>query len=225
MANTHFEVSPESWMAFAWLATNNDRQHCNTRVTMQQLMEGRGLPESNVREIARHLKTFKTVPEVVGMPREWSSANRNKDWKDREQGNPRHQEKRNKRKQEDEWQWGASGQPMKPLQETHPSIKRMMEPYYRKYDHVKGTMICRAAGIHINDLDLRGACLNHILGGCGLRGCERGHPHGSSASHAQVQKICDKLKSGIEKLTGGDDQGGDREQQRRFGRGGRGDRS
>ena len=110
-------------------------------------------------------------------------------------------------------------------QGTHPAIRSMMEPYYQKYDHIKGKMICQAAGIHVNDLNLRGACLNHILGGCGLHGCERRHPEASSATHGQVQFICDKLKPGIEKLTGGDDQGGDRDQRRRFGRGGRGDRS
>ena len=37
-------------------------------------MTARGLPESNMRAIVQHLKTFKTVPEVVGMPHEWSNT-------------------------------------------------------------------------------------------------------------------------------------------------------
>ena len=74
MTNTHFEVSAASWHAFTWLASNNDCQYCNTRVTERQLMDGIGLPESNMRAIAQHLKTFKTVPRVVGMPYEWSNA-------------------------------------------------------------------------------------------------------------------------------------------------------
>ena len=82
---------------------------------------------------------------------------------------------------------------MKPLQNTHPTIKRMMEPYYQKYDHIKGKMICQAAGIHVDDLNLRGACLNHILGGCALRDCETKHLEASMASHEQVRFICSKV--------------------------------
>ena len=178
-----------------------------------------------MRAIAQHLKTFKTVPEVVGMPQEWFSANRNKNGRDKEQRNPRHQEGRNKRKREDDWKWGASGEPMKPLEDTHPTIKRMMEPYYQKFDHVKGTMICTAAGIHIRDLNLKGACLNHILGGCGLHGCERRHPPASSATQGQVKFICEKLQPGIDSLVGGSDDQGRNGQRRRNARGGRGDRS
>ena len=132
MTNTHCEVSAASWHAFTWLGSNNDRQYCNTRVTNRQLMEGRGLPESNMRAIAQHLKTFKTVPEVVGMPQEWSSASRNKNWREREQGNQRYQEGQNKQKREEEWQWGQTGQPMTPLKGTHPVIRSMMESYYQK---------------------------------------------------------------------------------------------
>ena len=146
-------------------------------------MDGRGLPESNMREIAQHLKTFKTVPEVVGMPQEWSNAGSSQKWREREQGNPGYQEGQNKRKQEDQWQWGPAGQPMTPLKGTHPTIRSMMEPYYQKYDHIKGNMICTAAGIHPSGLNLRGACLNHILGGCALRNCERRHLEASTALH------------------------------------------
>ena len=87
---------------------------------------------------------------------------------------------------------------MTPLKNTHPTIKKMMEPYYQKYDHIKGKMICQAAGIHMNDLNLKGACLNHILGRYGLCDCERRHPEASSALHKQVQFICDKVKPGID---------------------------
>ena len=40
-------------------------------------------------------------------------------------------------------------------------LKKMMEPYYRQFEQIKGNMICRAAGIRVQDLNLKGACLHH----------------------------------------------------------------
>ena len=62
-----------SWWAFAWLGVNNDneRQHFNTYVTKENLLKGRGLPQSNMTSIAIYLKTYKNIPEVTGMPAEW----------------------------------------------------------------------------------------------------------------------------------------------------------
>ena len=97
--------------------------------------------------------------------------------------------------------------------DTHPTIRKLMEPYYKQFDKISGNMICNAAGIHINDLNLRGACLHHILGGC-VGSCERRHPQSSEAKPEQVQLICNKLRPGIGKLTSGEENA-----QKRRGRG------
>ena len=82
-------------------------------------------------------------------------------------------------------------------------MKSMMELYYNKFDHIRGTMICKPVGIHLNNLDLKGACLNHILGRCGIPNCDRRHPEASTALREQVKFICDKLKPGIDRLVNG----------------------
>ena len=78
---------------------------------------------------------------------------------------------------------------MTPHKDTHQLIRKMMEPYYKQYEKISGTMICKAAGTHVNELNLRGACLHHILGGC-VGQCDRRHPELSSADPAQVNFVC-----------------------------------
>ena len=109
---------------------------------------------------------------------------------------------------------------MTPHGDTHQMIQKMMAPYYNKFEMIKGTMICKAAGIHMRELNLRGACLHHILGGC-VGYCERRHPASSSADTAQVKHICDKLRPGIIALTKGEGNA----QKRKYGGGGRYQRS
>ena len=109
---------------------------------------------------------------------------------------------------------------MTPHKETHPMIKKMMGPYYKQHKKISGNMICRAAGTHVGELKLQGACLHHILAGC-VGSWGRRHPESSSAAHKQVKFICDKLRPGISVLTKDEGQG----QKQRYERGGRYQRS
>ena len=104
---------------------------------------------------------------------------------------------------------------MTPHKETHPMIKKMMDLYYKKFDKISGNMICNAAGIHINDLNLRSVCLHHILGGC-VGSCGRRHPQSSEANPEQVNFICNKLRPGIRKLTSGKENAPKRQGRGRF---------
>ena len=93
---------------------------------------------------------------------------------------------------------------MTPHSETHPKVKEMMRDYYDNFDHIMGSNICRKAGIHIADLKLGNACLNHILGLCTKRGCTRTrrHPRAHDATDQEVTQLCNKLKRGVDILTG-----------------------
>ena len=54
------------------LVGNKDaRQFFNTYVTEENLLKGRGIPLSNMTAVAIHLKIYKNIPEVTGMPVEW----------------------------------------------------------------------------------------------------------------------------------------------------------
>ena len=107
-----------------------------------------------------NLKTYNHLPEVRGIPAEcWCEQEREAGW-----GNSRHNRGRDKRRFDD-YQVGQ-GRGMTPHKETHPMIKKMMEPYYKQYKKISGNMICRAAGTHVGELKLQGACLHHILAGC-----------------------------------------------------------
>ena len=80
----------------------------------------------------------------------------------------------------------------------------MMDDYYKEYDWIMGGAICRAAGIEIADLNLGRVCLNYILGRCNIDGCTRRgrtHPRANTATTAQVNELCNKLKPGVDELT------------------------
>ena len=108
------------------------------------------------------------------MPAGWYDPERERSW-----ANPS-QQGRDKRRYDD-FRADHEGLGMTAHPDTHPTIRKLMEPYYKQFDKISGNMICNAAGIHINDLNLRGACLHHILGGC-VGSCGRQHPHSSKAN-------------------------------------------
>ena len=190
---------------------------------MQQLMEGKGLPESNMREIARHLKTFKTVPRVVGMPDEWSNAGgsqkgkvvsrnkRERTWDDlsSDEGeerwrHPGESEWDDQSEDEDDGRKAEEEQRgMTPHRETNPQVQEMMKEYYKQYNFILGGAICTKAGVTLEDLGIGNACLSYILGKCTRKGCtqSRWHPRAFDASPEEVRSLCDKLKRGVDAMT------------------------
>ena len=120
MTGTHYEVAPLSWRLFTWLGINEACQLFNTLVTEENLMKRRGLPVSNMAQVAIHLKTYKNIPEVTGMPEEWYGQSnyhkeREADWE-----NPRHHQGRDKCRPEDFQSDQKRG--ITPYDDMHPMI-------------------------------------------------------------------------------------------------------
>ena len=80
----------------------------------------------------------------------------------------------------------------------------MMDEYYKEFDLIRGTDICRAAGVELADLNLGRVCLNYILSKCNINGCTRRgrtHPRANTATIAQVNELCATLKPGVDEMT------------------------
>ena len=82
-------------------------------------------------------------------------------------------------------------------------MQEMMGEYYKQYNYIMGRVICKQAGVTLEELGIGNACLNYILGKCNKPGCTETlwHPRAADADPAEVEWLCDKLRSGVDKLT------------------------
>ena len=174
-------------------------------MTERQLMDGIGLPESNMRAVAQHLKTFKIVPKVIGLSYEWLKAGSRSKKRKREDANTPDDRSRHQ-----EWRGDNNQGGMIPHSETHPFVQEMMEQYYKQFPHIMGRQICHKAGTTIHDLNIGNACLNYILGKCNRPGCtqSRWHPNANDVEPREVMSLCNKVRRGVNRLTQAQRNGG-----------------
>ena len=226
MKDTHYDVEAVNWRVITWVMINEARQHFNTIVTEENLLQRRGLPVSNVTPVMIHLNTWKHLPDVRGMPAEWYGQNNYQREREAKRGD-RYKRKRdwdNQSTDEEEERWNYPGgsewynqsdeedygrqaeenrRGMILHEETNPQVQEMMQDYYKQYNFIMGGAICIKAGVKLEDLGIGNACLSYILGKCTKKGCTktRWHPRAFDASPEEVESLCDKLKRGVDAMT------------------------
>ena len=111
MQDTHYDVEAVCWRVLTWLMINDGRQHYNTIVTEENLLQGIGLPVSNMTPVMIQLKTYSHLPEVRGMPAEWYGPSNYQREQEAERGD-RNKRKRNwddQNTDEEEERWNYPG--------------------------------------------------------------------------------------------------------------------
>ena len=123
MANFQASVPTDAWRTIVWLAINSNRGYFGTRVNERHLAGGRGLPQSNLAEQVRALRTYKHLNFVEGVPDDWYTQSGNEDTNWNGGRGPGGRDGRDKHRQQLKRN-GESRQGITPHSETHPQVKR-----------------------------------------------------------------------------------------------------